>query len=102
MIKVYTAANLLDAHILLGLLQCQGIAARVLNANAQGGLGEIPFANTYPEIWAEDARDAARAKAVVESFERAEEPGAPLICGHCGEESPAGFERCWNCGEPTG
>ena len=99
MIKAYTAANLQDAHILLGLLRAEGIKARILNANAQGGLGEIPFASTYPEIWLEDVRDLNQAKSIVETFERPQTAGVPWRCRHCGEDSPASFGVCWKCGE---
>jgi hypothetical protein len=101
MIKVYTAANLQDAHILLGLLRTADIEARVLNANAQGGLGEIPFAQTYPEIWLADERDLSRARHVFERFERPLPAAPPMACPECGEENPAGFEICWNCAAPT-
>ncbi|RPI41996.1 MAG: DUF2007 domain-containing protein [Betaproteobacteria bacterium] len=102
MIKAYTAANLQDAHILLGLLQGQGIEARILNANAQGGLGEIPFASTYPELWLVHERDRGRARSVFEAFERPAAGTRPTRCTGCGEDNPAGFEICWNCGAPTG
>lgn len=102
MIKAYTAANLQDAHILLGLLESAGIEARILNASAQGGLGEIPFTSTYPELWLVHARDATRARALIEEFERPQNGGAPRRCPSCGEENPAGFELCWKCGAATG
>ena len=98
MIKAYTAANLQDAHILLGLLESSGIKARILNASAQGGLGEIPFPSTYPELWLEDARDAARARMLIDEFERPPSAGAPRRCPNCQEENPARFEVCWKCG----
>lgn len=101
MIKAYTAANLQDAHILLGLLRGAGVEARILNANAQGGLGEIPFSQAYPEIWLEDERDLSRARQVFENFERPLPGGPPKPCPACGEENPAGFEICWNCASPT-
>ena len=102
MIKAYTAANLQDAHILLGLLHAQGIEARILNANAQGGLGEIPFGSTYPELWLVHERDRARAQSVFEAFERPAAGAGPTRCTGCGEDNPAGFEVCWNCGALTG
>jgi hypothetical protein len=98
MVKTYTAANLQDAHILLGLLASAGIRARILNASAQGGLGEIPFTSTYPEIWLERAADAERARAVIADFERPQRTGASRRCAACGEDSPPGFELCWQCG----
>lgn len=101
MIKAYTAANLQDAHILLGLLHAAGIEAHVLNANAQGGLGEIPFTHAYPEIWLVEARDLARARPVIERFERPPSGSPPQRCPACGEENPPGFEICWNCSAPT-
>jgi putative signal transducing protein len=98
MIKAYTAANLQDAHILLGLLAASGIKARILNASAQGGLGEIPFTHAYPELWLDDARDAARARALIEEFERPARAEPPRRCPNCQEDNPARFEVCWKCG----
>ena len=101
MIRAYTAANLQDAHILLGLLQATGVEARVLNAAAQGGLGEIPFTHAYPEIWLVDPADLARARKLFERFERPSSGAQPRRCPACGEENPAAFEICWNCAAPT-
>ena len=101
MIKAYTAANLQDAHILLGLLKMEGIEARILNANALGGVGEIPFTNAYPEIWLVHARDRERARGTFQAFERPACDAAPARCPACGEDNPAGFEICWNCAAPT-
>jgi hypothetical protein len=100
MIKAYSAANLQDAHILLGLLHAAGIEARILNSNAQGGLGEIPFTHAYPEIWLVRAADLGRACQVFERFERPAPAARPSRCAACGEENPAGFEICWNCSAP--
>jgi len=102
MIKAYTAANLQDAHILLGLLHAEGIDARVFNANAQSGLGEIPFTHAYPEIWVMHERDVPRARSIVAAFERPGASAQSSRCHACGEESPPGFEICWNCQRPTG
>lgn len=101
MIRIYTAANLQDAHLLLGLLHVSGIDARILNASAQGALGEIPLAAAYPEIWLVQARDTERARQVLATFERPAPALPPRICPACGEENPATFETCWNCGAMT-
>ena len=101
MLKAYTAANLQDAHILLGLLRSAGIEAHILNANAQGGLGEIPFMHAYPEIWLSNAHDMKRARQLFDGFERPASGLQPRKCPVCGEENPAGFEICWNCAAPT-
>lgn len=96
--KLYTAANLQDAYLLVHRLDRAGIEVRVLNEHAQGGLGELPFTHVYPEIWLLEPADAVRARAIVIEHERGEvRPGARL-CRACGEESPGGFELCWRCG----
>ncbi|MEA1889444.1 MAG: DUF2007 domain-containing protein [Pseudomonadota bacterium] len=42
MTKVYSAQNAIDAHIVKGLLEQQGISARVNGEFLQGGIGELP------------------------------------------------------------
>jgi len=97
--RIYSANDLQEAHLLMGLLRREGIPAHVFNENAVGGMGEIPFTQTWPEIWLEDDRDRARAEAVIERYEQAPDARAPAVrCHSCGEENPAEFEVCWNCG----
>lgn len=97
-IRVWSAAGLQEAYIVLGLLQQARIEARVLNANAQGGLGEIPFIQTWPEIWVDDDRDVARARALIDAYQSAPLAAATRVCPQCREQSPGNFECCWNCG----
>ena len=99
MIRIYQAANLPQAHLLAGLLRHAGIAVRVLNENAQGGLGDIPFGEVYPEIWIEEPRDLTKASDIVKSFENAPLETGCVFCRACNEENPGNFELCWNCGE---
>lgn len=99
MYRIYSASNLQEAHLLVGLLRQEGIEAHVFNENAIGGMGEIPFVQAWPEIWLEDERDRGRAEAVIDRFERpADSALPPARCPSCGEENPGGFEICWNCG----
>ena len=96
--KVYTAATLPDAHLIVGMLAQSGITAKVFNENAQGGVGEIPFTHAWPEVWLEDARDAERALELIRKFEVRDTAGQSA-CRHCGELNPQNFEICWNCAE---
>lgn len=100
MVKLYSAGNLGEAHLLLHRLEQAGIEARVLNQHAQGGLGELPFTQAYPEVWLENAADMRRGQAIVAEFEQIlrGETGT-RVCRGCGEPSPASFEICWNCGK---
>ncbi len=96
--RLYTAGNLPEAYLLLHTLKAAGIEARVFNENAQGGVGELPFTHTYPELWVEDA-EYARARTVVEQFEQPGESSAWLRCSRCGEQNPDSFDFCWHCSE---
>lgn len=98
--RLYQAHDLQQAHLLLHQLAQLGIRARVLNENAQGAVGEIPFVQAYPEIWLEREADRERAEAVVRAFEAAPAAEGDIRCRHCGETNPATFELCWQCGAP--
>ncbi len=69
--RLYSAANLPEAHILAGVLAQRGIRVRILNANASGAIGEIPVDAAAPQLWLEDPRDEARAREVIEAFRTA-------------------------------
>lgn len=98
--RLYTAANLPEAYIVVDQLRAAGIEARVFNENAQGGLGELPFTHVYPEVWVMEEGDWTRAREVVAAYERGSEADvrAAVGCPDCGEENPGNFQLCWNCG----
>ncbi len=98
--KLYSAANLQEAHLIKGMLSVAGIEVRIFNEHLQGGLGELPFSEVYPELWLEDEADAARARRILADYERPAFSRANQHCRSCGEESPGAFEICWCCGKP--
>ena len=57
--KVYSAQNPIDAHIVRGLLEQQGIAARVNGEYLQGGIGELPLIDLITVSVADGDVDAA-------------------------------------------
>jgi hypothetical protein len=97
--KLYAAASLPDAHIVLHLLEAAGIEARVFNENAQGGLGEIPFTHVYPEVWVLDQKQFDHAREIVSQHDAAVADAGVKSCVSCGEDNPSNFELCWQCGE---
>jgi hypothetical protein len=96
--RLYSAANLTEAYLVLHALEHVGIDAHVLNQHAQSGLGDIPFTHAWPEVWIENDRDAERARAVVARYESACASDPARRCPRCAEENPATFESCWRCG----
>lgn len=100
MLRLCSTANLPEAYLLLHQLAHAGIEARVFNEHAQGGLGELPFTHTYPEIWIMEPAQEVLAREILAEFERPPVAAAPVRCSGCGEMNPPGFEICWQCGKP--
>ncbi len=100
MLKLYSAADLQEAYLILHQLNLAGIDARILNEHAQGALGEIPFTHAYPEVWLVDDADESRARKILADYESRGSMSATRECIACGESSPEGFEVCWHCGAP--
>lgn len=97
--KIYTAANLADAHIVLNLLQSENIVAHIFNQHAQSGMGEIPFTHAYPEVWLTEDSDESRAQDLIYIYQSTP-AGKNWRCTGCGEENPGNFELCWQCAKP--
>lgn len=95
--RIYTAAHLPDAQLLVHTLECHGVRARVFNENLQGGVGDLP--HVYPEVWIENERDWEQARSLAASFDRGVTQDKGVIrCPHCHEDNPSTFEICWQCG----
>ena len=69
--KLYSANNLMEAQIVLDLLEHAYIPAQLFNQHAQGGLGDIPFTHAYPEVWVIRDEDYERGKRIVQTYEKA-------------------------------
>ena len=96
--RVFTAANLPEAQLLLDMLAAHGITGRILNANASSLAGELPVDVARPQIWIDAPAHATRALGLIDEYLRPRPPGPPQRCPKCGEESPSSFDVCWSCG----
>jgi hypothetical protein len=101
-LRVYIAESLVDAQLMVDLLEQAGVPAELFNGNASGALGELPV--IYPEVWIRRDLDENKAHRVVASFTTSftAETGEniSLRCSECGESSPHSFEICWQCHSP--
>ena len=100
MFKLYSAENLQTAYLIQQQLTQAGIACRLLNEYAQGGIGELSFTHAYPEIWLDDVHDIDRARQIIACFEQADKNIGNHYCPRCQEPNPATFEVCWRCQTP--
>lgn len=89
----------LQAAHLANALNAAGIACEVRNTTLSGAIGDIPWLECAPQVWIRDARDEARALALL--AELAVAPDAPAWqCAQCQETIEPQFGACWNCGTP--
>jgi hypothetical protein len=96
--RVYTAESAIQVAHVKNLLATEGIAAEMRNERLGGGTGDIPFLETWPELWVAEL-DFDRAQELIEQEVHGpglEEP--PWTCRSCGEEVEGQFSECWNCG----
>ncbi|MEW6611945.1 MAG: putative signal transducing protein [Pseudomonadota bacterium] len=96
--RIYQAAHLLEAQILVDRLGMRGIRAEIFNGNALSAAGGIPVTDTYPEVWILDDADYPLARNLLDQYEaELRQPPRERRCPHCGEMVPANFASCWHC-----
>ena len=95
-IKLYTAADIIEAQLVQKLLASEGITTSLKNENLQSGVGELPFVEMWPELWLLDFHHVDRARQVLKEF--VDRNTAPdWVCTTCNEQNPGSFEICWIC-----
>jgi len=96
--RVYTAETLVQVVHVQNLLAANGIAAELRNARLAGAVGEIPFLETWPQLWV-DEQQYDRANQVIErNLREPAEPRESWTCPDCGERIEGQFTECWSCG----
>ena len=98
--KLSSAESIITIRHYQNFLASEGIATEVRNDVLGSIVGEMPFVETWPQLWVVNDLDFDRAKQLLESAD-AETSTAPWHCHRCGEENEGQFAACWNCGTPT-
>jgi len=100
MLKVHVARNPMEAHLVLGLLEAEGIRGEVrgeaLFTTLQGGAAAEAL---LPAVWIEREQQGAAALACLARYRDGQGAAAEAEwrCG-CGEQHGAQFTHCWRCG----
>ncbi len=97
-IRIYIARHRFDAFLVADRLNQAGIKAHVFNQHASSIVGDIPPESAQPQVWLEREQDRERAALLLARIEDEARSGGWVACVACGEESPANFDLCWNCG----
>lgn len=98
MIRAYVARNLMQAHLIRGFLDSEGIFSVVRGEHLVAIQGEVPITmDTLPSIWVNEVdRDTARA--LIERALRGELVFKDWVCPVCSETVEGQFTECWQCG----
>ena len=96
--RVFTAATLLEAHLVQQMLEAEAIPAAVFNENAHGAVGELPITEVWPDVWIKDDCHCSEARSIIECYEATSSVKRRAPCAQCGEYNPGNFELCWYCG----
>lgn len=98
---IYSAANTQQAYLLKGLLEEEGITARVVNDAIQAAGGELPLGWPSAPRVVVGAADAARARQIALNFD--DRTAHELLTGDDDHDSDDGewtdWPRCPECGE---
>ncbi|MFT6629982.1 MAG: hypothetical protein ACJA1R_003265 [Flavobacteriales bacterium] len=81
------------------LLKQNGIECTVRGAALGGAVGELPWHETWPELWLIHEKDLGTAQRIVQPFlTEAPTDLARWTCRQCAESVGGQFSMCWNCG----
>ncbi|ORT49478.1 hypothetical protein ST37_13855 [Vibrio sp. qd031] len=98
--KLYSAANPTEAHLLSELLRSQRIQVEVRGDALFSLKGELPLTDdSDPYVWLLDLTQQHQAEKIVQEFvSQANDTSGPnWRCEHCGEENEPQFGACWQC-----
>ncbi len=95
---VYTQENRFDVTAMRSYLESHGVPSLLKNDFTSSIMGEIPFFQTWPEVWVADELYEVATQLVKDAqSELAETADSDWVCSTCTEENPGTFELCWQC-----
>lgn len=96
LVCVHRGTDPIEASLLCGMLESEGIPAAVTGADLVGGYSGVPrVCDVRLMVPVRRRGDAA---AVLERYRRARPADGEWRCAACGEANAASFESCWSCG----
>jgi len=95
--KLTSAESLITINHYKNLLQAEGIRCEIRNEHLGSIVGEMPFIETWPELWIVNDLEFDRAAQLIADAD-SESPAASWKCKKCGEDNEGQFAACWNCG----
>jgi len=96
---IYSAANMVDAQLVVDELKAGGMEARIVGGYLSGAIGELPPTDVIG-VWLEQESHRVRARAMIDEFEASRRsPQQDWWCARCEERIGGEFGACWKCGD---
>ncbi|HSD75341.1 MAG TPA: DUF2007 domain-containing protein [Steroidobacteraceae bacterium] len=95
---VYSAESVVQVAHMRNVLESAGIQCELRNYHLASVIGEIPFVEGWPQLWAVDERQHAEAEQVIAAELNGVRRGPEWICPECRERLESQFTACWRCG----
>ncbi|TKB42973.1 putative signal transducing protein [Thalassotalea mangrovi] len=93
--KIYSHPHLFFVENMQNILALEGIETQIKNQYLTGASGDVPFLETWPELWVKDERQAVMADDIIRKSQ--DDTGSDWYCKGCKEVNAGSFELCWNC-----
>lgn len=96
---IYSAESVVHVAHMRNLLESAGIRCELRNFHLAGAIGEIPFLECWPQLWAvEESQHAQAERLVAAELSGAHHSGPEWTCPNCRERIESQFTGCWRCG----
>lgn len=98
--EVFVAQDYTRVGFFRSVLEAAGIASFIRNEYSHNSLTELPSGLFFPALCVIHDEDYPRAKELLDEILHAPTPppATDWQCPECGEEVPATFDSCWQCG----
>ncbi|MDB4222241.1 DUF2007 domain-containing protein [Granulosicoccus sp.] len=96
---IYSAANVVEAQLIVDELLAGGMQAHITGSYLSGAIGELPPSDVIG-VWLNEPQHLDRAREMINAFEASRnKPERDWRCNKCAEEVGREFGACWQCGQ---
>jgi len=97
-IKIYSAADVIDAQLVCDALIEAGMQAIIKGAYLTGAGGDLPV-DTLVTVWIREPMHRERARKIIDDLElMRKQKEIEIVCANCEALSSNYFSLCWRCG----
>jgi len=97
--QVFVSQHLFEVEMRKERLEQAGILCTIKNQRSSGLAGEIPFIETFPELWVVQDEEYEQAQRLLDDGLVALPSSQDgWICPGCEERHESQFADCWKCG----